>query len=198
MSYYTRVFSRASTVPSFDALSALIGAAGFTAHRDGRQLAALDSNGALVFELDLSVRGGNGLLEDEITEFDDALDELEPRSGANWAREFLAGTTWVVGFLHGEAGFGDDAFALVEAVRERLFALGPAIIQADGEGFTNTDRPQIVWDFDDGATGDWTCAVRVDGAWVGFVMDLGNEAHRAAFKAGRVPEGARPYPPVTE
>jgi hypothetical protein len=67
--------------------------------------------------------------------------------------------------------------------------LGEAIVQADGEGFTNEDGYHIIWDFSDQVTGPWWMAVLVNGRWVPFKMDLANRGHREAFLAGRVPAG---------
>jgi len=62
-----------------------------------------------------------------------------------------------------------------------------AILQADGEGFTNEEGFHILWQFSDSVSGPWNMGVLQDGTWHHFKMDLGDPDHRAAFMAGEVP-----------
>src|SRR5512135_3082541 len=68
-----------------------------------------------------------------------------------------------------------------------LWERGDAIIQADGEGFTNEEGYHIVWQFADHVSGPWKMGVLQDGVWQHFTMDLGDPDHRSAFLRGAVP-----------
>jgi hypothetical protein len=48
---------------------------------------------------------------------------------------------------------------------QQLWERGDAIIQADGEGFTNEDGYHIVWQFSDSVSGPWNMGVLQDGVW---------------------------------
>ena len=76
----------------------------------------------------------------------------------------------------------------LHALRSALWERGDAIIQADGEGFTNEEGYHIVWQFADAVSGPWKMGVLQDGVWQHFTMDLGDPDHRAAFLKGAVPE----------
>ena len=78
----------------------------------------------------------------------------------------------------------------LNVLRAALWQRGEAIIQADGEGFTNESGDHIVWQFSDTISGPWNMAVLQDGAWLNFAMDLGDPEHRAAFLNGEVPDDA--------
>ena len=72
----------------------------------------------------------------------------------------------------------------LHALRSKLWERGDAIIQADGEGFTNEEGYHIVWQFSDSVSGPWNMGVLQDGVWRHFSMDLGDPDHRAAFLKG--------------
>ena len=73
-------------------------------------------------------------------------------------------------------------------MRSHLWERGDAIIQADGEGFTNDDGYHIVWQFSDSVSGPWNMCGYKDDLWHHFEMDLGDPDHRAAFLKGEVPD----------
>jgi len=83
---------------------------------------------------------------------------------------------------------GDEA---LQAVSDAIWARGEAILQGDGEGFTNDSGDHILWQFSDDVSGPWWMAVLRDGAWVRFQMELGDARQREAFRAGRVPDGVK-------
>jgi hypothetical protein len=87
--------------------------------------------------------------------------------------------------------YSGNGWEVLGAVKNTIWAAAGGVIQADGEGFSNEDGYHILWQFPDDVTGDWWMAVLKDGEWEAFQMDLGNPAHRAAFKAGRIPNGVR-------
>jgi hypothetical protein len=72
-------------------------------------------------------------------------------------------------------------------VSESIWARGGAILQADGEGFSNEDGHHILWQFHDNVSGPWWMAVLQGDKWVPFKMELGNREQRVAFFEGRVP-----------
>ena len=76
----------------------------------------------------------------------------------------------------------------LDAVRAGTIAKG-AVIQADGEGFTNEEGFHIVWQFSDSVSGPWNMGVLQDGTWHHFKMDLGDPGHREAFLNGEMPDG---------
>jgi hypothetical protein len=117
----------------------------------------------------------------------------KPASTARWVEGFLGTvrTIYAIRVLRGaDADGGWDA---IHTLRGALWRAADAIFHADAWGFSNTAGDHVLWRFLDFATGDRQMAVLDErGHWRRFVMDLGNEAHRAAFLRGSVPEGARP------
>jgi len=87
-----------------------------------------------------------------------------------------------------ERASGDQA---LRCISEAVWARGDAIMQADGEGFSNEDGYHILWQFSERVTGPWWMAVLQSDRWVPFQMELGNPEHRRAFLEGKVPPGAR-------
>jgi hypothetical protein len=63
------------------------------------------------------------------------------------------------------------------------------LLYAEGEGWSNEDGHHLTWEFSDRVTGVWWMALRREEGWETFQMDLGNRAHRTAFKTGKVPAG---------
>ena len=79
----------------------------------------------------------------------------------------------------------------LSVVRSAVWSAAPAILQADGEGFSNEDGYHILWQFSDSVSGKWWMGVLENGKWVHFQMDLGNPQHRSAFLAGEVPAAVK-------
>jgi hypothetical protein len=93
------------------------------------------------------------------------------------------------------AGHGDEELGLqvVDEMIKTAHREAGGIIRADYEGYTNEQGHHILWKFADDVTGPLDAAVLDEnGQRQSFVMDLENLEHRAAFKAGRIPPGARP------
>jgi hypothetical protein len=137
-----------------------------------------------------SIDDQDSLAKEELEDFDEELREALPKSGAHWMRAYLKGvkTIYAVQLMaaaYTPAGEGGPG-AMLEAIRA---AVG-GVIQADGEGFSNEEGAQIVWQYGEDASGPWRAAVLgPDKSWLTFDMDLGNKDHRAAFQDGRVPAG---------
>lgn len=136
-----------------------------------------------------AVSDRDSLAQEELEDFQDELKDAAPKSGAVWVQKYLkrVETIYAVQLMAAaftEAGDGVPGLIL-EAIRGEV----GGIIQGDGEGFSNEDGDQIVWQYDDDIDGEWVMAVQnADHAWTRFVMDRGNPQARAAFLEGRVPD----------
>jgi hypothetical protein len=195
VSYYTRVLSKDEEFPAFDELARLI--------RGGHPDYKLSIEEGSEEEWEILLLSGNDEVEvaliernpvtdgsagqDEIADFLEDLQDRKPKSGVQWLEDYLASVRTVYAFQHlqgSETVEGGDA---LHALRTALWERGDAIIQADGEGFTNEDGYHIVWQFSDEVSGPWNMGVLRDGVWHQFTMDLGDADHRAAFQKGLVP-----------
>ena len=130
--------------------------------------------------------------EEEVTEFRDEIADCLPRSAAAWLAEYLLSVRTIYALQVHDATFARDGWGVVGSAHHAIWKAAGGIIQADGEGFSNEEGYHILWQFPDNATGPWNMAVVKDGRWLTFGMDLGNAAHRHAFKEGEIPEGVQP------
>lgn len=139
-------------------------------------------------------RSRKDLMEDDIAWMSEALQEQLPRAGAEWARDYLksSSTLYLCQYLH--LAFTEDFDQIPPLLLWAIAGhLQSGILHAEGEGFSNETGDQITWEFSDDVTGPWRMAVSEPlGGWTRFDMDLGNAAHREAFKAGTVPGGIAP------
>ena len=125
------------------------------------------------------------------TEFIDEIADARPESAVQWLREFFPRVACIYAFQHLSGADQEAGFEMLSAVRTALWSSAPAILQADGEGFSNEDGYHILWQFSESVTGLWWMGVLKDGKWIHFEMDLGNKDQRHAFLAGQVPEGVQ-------
>jgi hypothetical protein len=125
--------------------------------------------------------------QDEIADFLEDLDDCKPESGVQWLKEYLAEIKTIYAFQHLQGAELLDGGNALHALRSALWERGDAIIQADGEGFTNEEGYHIVWQFSDSVSGPWNMGVLQEGVWHHFKMDLGDPGHREAFLEGEVP-----------
>jgi hypothetical protein len=194
--YYTRVLSKDEAFPSFDELAQLIrdGHPDYNLAVEGGDdedwetllLVGNDEVEVAVIERNPVCNGSVG--QDEIADFLEEIQDCKPTSGVNWLTEYLAEVKTVYAFQHLQGAATEDGGNALNALRSALWERGNAIIQADGEGFTNEDGYNIVWQFSDSVSGAWNMGVLHDGAWHHFKMDLGDPEHRAAFLAGEIPD----------
>jgi hypothetical protein len=200
MGYYTRVLTTTDDSVTVSVLSNALKKAGSSAviqfdggadAADWEQLTLTQKGGPEIAMIERSGVEEGSLGEAEIQEFEDELDETLPKSSAAWLRTFFPRVRCVYSFQHLSGSHTDEGFAALRAVRDAVWQLAPAIIQADGEGFTDEDGYQITWDFSDKVKGDWWMGLFKGGQPVHFQMDLGNSAHREAFRSGLVPEGVK-------
>lgn len=196
MAYYTRVLSKQEEFPSFDELAQLIR----TGHPEFKLtiesgededwetllLSGNDEVEVAVLERNPVYDGSTG--QDEIADFLEELQDCKPESGVAWLAEYLAEVKTVYAFQHLQGADTEDGGNALHALRAALWERGDAIIQADGEGFTNEEGFHIVWQFSDSVSGPWNMGIYKDDLWHHFKMDLGDPDHRAAFLAGEVPD----------
>ena len=196
MSYFTRVLSKDEEIPSFEELAKLIRAEhpeyrltieeGNEEGWDTLLLSGIDEVEVALIERNPVMDGSAG--QDEVADFIEDIQDCKPKSGVQWLENYLASVKTVYAIRHLQGSETDEGSNALHAVRSALWERGDAIIQADGEGFTNEDGYHIVWQFSDSISGRWKMGVLQDGVWRHFSMDLGDPDHRAAFLKGTVPD----------
>lgn len=195
MAYYTRVLSKDEEFPPFDELAQFVrdGHPEFklTIEEDGEEgwdallLSGLDEVEVTVIERNPVFDGSVG--QDEIADFIEDLQDCKPNSGVQWLEDYLESVKMIYAFQHLQGSETVSGSNALHALRSKLWERGDAILQADGEGFTNEEGFHIVWQFSDSVSGPWNMAVLQDGVWRPFSMDLGDPDHRAEFMKGSVP-----------
>ncbi len=195
MPYYTRVLSKDDEFPSFEELTQFIR----TQHPDYKLsieegtdeewevllLSGNDEVEVAVVERNPVEDGSVG--QDLIADFMEDLEECKPNSGVQWLEDYLSSVKTIYAFQHLQGAETVDGSNALHALRSSIWERGDAIIQADGEGFTNEEGYHIVWQFSDLVSGPWNMGVLQDGVWHHFTMDLGAPDHREAFLKGTVP-----------
>jgi hypothetical protein len=202
MPYYTRVLTSQEDFPSREELAQFI----HSEHPDYRLtledgtedewesllLSGNDEVEVAVIERNPVFDGSNG--QEEIADFLLDLEDCKPDTGVQWLAEFLGEVKTIYAIQHLQGAETVDGSNALHALRSHLWERGDAILQADGEGFTNEDGFHIVWQFSDNISGPWNMGVYKDDIWYHFKMDLGDPDHRAAFLAGEVPEDLSAIP----
>lgn len=196
MAYYTRVLSKDEEFPPFEELAQLIRAEhpdhklaieeGTEEDWEALLLSSIDDVEVAVIERNPVFDASVG--QDEIADFLEDLRDCKPESGVQWLAEYLAEVKTIYAFQHLQGAETVEGGNAIHALRSALWERGDAIIQADGEGFTNEEGYHIVWQFSDSVSGPWNMGVFQDGMWHHFKMDLGDPDHRTAFLEGRVPD----------
>lgn len=196
MPYYTRVLSKDEEFPTLDELAQFIRdghpyfrltlESGEEENWESLLLSSNDEVEVAVLERNPVFVGSLG--QDEAAEFIDDIQDCKPRSGVQWLEDYLDSVKTVYSFQHLQGAETVGGGNALHALRSKLWERGDAILQADGEGFTNEEGYHIVWQFSDSVSGPWKMAVLQDGVWRQFSMDLGDPDHRAAFMKGMVPD----------
>jgi hypothetical protein len=196
MPYYTRVLSKDEEFPPFVELAQFVRAEhpqfkltleeGTEEEWESLLLSGNDDVEVAVIERNPISEGSIG--EDDIAEFIEETQDAKPETGVAWLQEFLASVKTIYAFQHLQGNEFEGGSNALHALRTKLWERGDAILQADGEGFTNEEGYHIVWQFSDSVSGPWNMAVLQDGVWRQFTMDLGDPDHRAAFLEGSVPD----------
>lgn len=195
MAYYTRVLSKHEEFPTFDELAQFLQAEHAQcrlAVEDGDEenwstllLSTDDEIEIALIERNPVYDGSAG--QDEIADLQEDLRGGQPASAVEWLTGYLEEVRTIYAFQHLQGAETVDGSNALHALRSMLWERGDAVLQADGEGFTNEDGYHIVWQFSDSVSGPWNVAVLQDGTWHSFNMDLGDPGHRAAFLAGEIP-----------
>jgi len=193
--YFTRVLSKQEEFPSLEELAQLIQAEhpDYTlAIEEGNEeewetLLLVGNDEVEVALIERYPVTEDSLGQDEIADLMDESQDCKPESGVEWLHEYLAEVKTVYVFQPLLGAVTEGGSNAIHALRSYLWERGDAIIQADGEGFTNEEGFHIVWQFSDSVSGPWNMGVLQDGTWHHFKMDLGDPDHRAAFLEGEVP-----------
>jgi len=202
MPYYTRVLTKQEDFPSLDELAQFIHAEhpeykvtleeGTEEDWETLLLSGNDEVEVAVLERYPVSDGSVG--QDEVADFILDLEDCKPESGVDWLIEYLGEVKIIYAFQHLQGAETVDGSNALHVLRSHLWERGDAILQADGEGFTNEDGFHIVWQFSESISGPWNMGIYKDDIWYHFKMDLGDPDHRAAFLAGEVPEDLSAIP----
>ncbi len=196
MAYYTRVLSKQEEFPSIEELTEVLRAAhpafrltfesGEDEDWETLLLSGNDEVEVAVIERNPVSNGSTG--QDEVADFLEEIQDCKPESGVEWLTDYLSEVKTVYALQHLQGADTEEGGNALHALRSALWERGDAIIQADGEGFTNEEGFHIVWQFSDSVSGPWNMGVYKDDLWHHFKMDLGDPDHRAAFLDGEVPD----------
>jgi hypothetical protein len=196
MGYYTRVLSKQEEFPPLDELAQFIRAEhpdykltiedGTEEEWETLLLSGDDGVEVALIERNQVADGSVG--QDEIADFIEETRDCKPESGVQWLAEYLGDVKTIYAFQHLQGSETEDGSNALHALRAALWERGDAIMQADGEGFTNEEGYHIVWQFSDSVSGPWNMGIYKDDLWHHFKMDLGDPGHRAAFLNGEVPD----------
>jgi hypothetical protein len=200
MGYYLRVLSTSSLSVPLDALRGALHRDKLTATLDpeeedagGGWTSLLLAEGDHEFASIERTRVAPGELgESELDELSEEAGEGAPAVNGAWVVGFLqrVKTIYALQVLSDADADSGAGWESIRCVQNALWSFDEAILQADGEGFSNTDGYHVLWQFSDSAKGTWRMALVDDaGDWTRFVMELGDRGQRAAFLAGRLPEG---------
>lgn len=151
-------------------------------HADGSEIAVIERNPVLVGTV-----GG-----EELREFIAAMETARPRTAANWLREYLPKVKVIYAFQLLDGTDKNSGFEAVWNIQNALWNILGGIFQSDGEGFSNPEGYQIIWEFSERASGLWRMAVLDgDGNWLPFEMELSNRGQRDEFLEGKIPSGVK-------
>ena len=202
MPYYTRVLTKQEEFPSLEELAQFVRSEhpGYKLTlEDGTEedwesllLSGDDEVEVAVLERSPDFDGSSG--QDDVADFIIDIEDCKPDTGVEWLTEYLGEVKTIYAFQHLQGAETVDGSNALHALRSHLWERGDAILQADGEGFTNEDGFHVVWQFSDSISGPWNMGVYKDDIWFHFKMDLGDPDHRAAFLAGEVPEDLSAVP----
>lgn len=148
-------------------------------HEDGVEIAVIERNPV----------ERNSLGADELAEFADEMADGKPSSAAKRLVQYFERVRCIYALQLLTGTDHRNGWDILSAVKNCIWAFGPSIFQADGEGFSNEDGYHILWQFRDSVTGDWWMGILENGQWKHFQMNLGDRNQRDAFLAGRVPVG---------
>jgi hypothetical protein len=200
MPYYVRVLSTSADSPTSEEIQDAIRSIDPGAQlliEDGEsaawgQLLVSHADGTEIAVIERCPVAAESVALAELEEFRDEIADEKPASAVAWLLTFLDRVRCIYAI---QILFGVDhenGWDILGGAKNLLWSHFPAIIQADGEGFTNEAGYHILWQFSDHATGPWNMALRVGDEWKAFEMELGDQEQRAAFLEGKVPPTAKP------
>ena len=156
-----------------------------------RRIGVTHADGSWAFDIDRSpVAGTKSAGAREIELFRHGLEGVEPAANVQWVVQYLSGVRTIYTFRCANGLSETPAFGLVNDLIESFQQDGPGgVLYAELEGWSNEDGQHITWEFSERVTGVWWMALRGDGGWNVFQMELGNRNSQRAFRAGEVPAG---------
>lgn len=195
MAYYIRVLTPSEKIVSASDLSSSLTYGESLTVEDGNndswmQLFLASSSGKEIAVVERNVVGPGTPGQEELREFIEDMDGLQPTSAANWLKAYLPSVRTIYAFQI-LSDLTDSDWSTVGSLKGKLWNALGGIFQADGEGFSNEDGYHIVWQFSDRVSGPWWMGLLSGGAWVHFEMELSNRVQRDQFLAGQVPQGVK-------
>jgi hypothetical protein len=205
MGYWMTVYSRSDRVKPVEEIEAFfrgddvkLDLCGSQRGATWKQVALDHPDGNPIFLLNVHTSAEDDFGE-RLDEDIEMARESEPQVNGEWVAGFLAGVKVIYAFQIG-SGVHAEGWDYVRDLQDDLCTEYDGILHAEAEGYSNELGLHVTWEFsDDVAPGNWNMALYDprSATWTNFVMDLGNPAHREAFRAGRVPEGVEIIPPGT-
>jgi hypothetical protein len=164
--------------------------------RDWRQIHVTDPDGGWLFDFERYPVTESRLWADDLDFFRGWLGVVEPVVNTQWVQQYLTRVQTVYTFRCSNSAPDsnlDLVNEIVDVLRHDDENVGgeSGLLYAELEGWSNPNGHHITWEFSDRASGPWWMALRRDDGWDTFQMELGNRAHRRAFKAGKVPAGVK-------
>jgi hypothetical protein len=161
--------------------------------KDWRQICITYTDGSWSFDFERYTVGGSGRWTQDLSFFNGWLGVREPVVNTQWLMQYLTRVRTVYMFRCSNSAPDSN----LELVREIVDSLRhddenggeSGLLYAELEGWSNENGHHLTWEFSDRVSGPWWMALRRDEGWETFQMELGNRAHRQAFKSGQVPAG---------
>jgi hypothetical protein len=196
MGYYIRLLSPSDATPAYQQLKESLSSFESVSlmvedgdEQDWKQLLLAHADETPITTIERNVVRSGEVGAEEIAEFLEEIEDCRPASAVAWLRDYFAEVKCIYAFQILSGTEKDDGWSAVYAIRGAIQEVAGGIMQADSEGFSNEEGFHILWQFSDTAKGPWWMAVRRDGEWVTFQIQLGNRKHREAFFRGEVPAG---------
>ena len=150
-------------------------------HKDGLEIALIERDPVSPGELG----------KQEIDELTSEIESARPARNAEWLRHYFSHVKVVYSMQPLSGTQVNDGMSAVLRAQAYFWKKFGGILQADNEGFSNREGYHVLWQFHGPQQGELEAAVmNDDGQWSGFVMDMGDPEHVAAFQRGEVPAGA--------
>ena len=199
MAYYIRVLSTSSDPVPLQQIRAALARERLNAiltpeegfDSEWKQVTLSHAGGEAIAIIERNLVEAGSLAEGELDEFNEEISISKPESAARWLGEFFPKVRCIYAFQLLKGKDVGDGWDILGEAKNAIWRQAPAIIQADGEGFSDEDGYHILWQFSESVKGTWWMGVRKGEKWIHFQMDLGNLQHRKAFMAGEMPPGAK-------